>query len=141
MIKKIMPLFGCLFLLSLLQSCKENTQSRQIEEMHLVVMEIHDAVMPKMRDIHQLKKELRSLISERKLSDSLEILETITLLNRADDAMMDWMDEYKKPEEGDDIEKSMAYLEEEKIKITEVSDLMVLSIEKAGALIKRLNEE
>ncbi|MFT4568802.1 MAG: hypothetical protein ACI9FN_003771 [Saprospiraceae bacterium] len=103
-------------------------------QLHDSVMEIHDEVMPKMRDIHRLKKGLKNKtkegLSETQASQVSILRES---LERADDAMMDWMAGYNKPSEGDT--EAMEYLKREKEKIKIVREDMISAITNAQNFI------
>ena len=113
-----------LFLISVMGSCKEaSPQQLEINTMHDEVMVIHDAVMPKMRDIYKLRKELKK---EEENSTTTTLIKN---LENADDAMMDWMAQYKKP--GTSDENYQKYLNEQKASISVVRDEMLSAIQEA----------
>lgn len=123
--------FSVLFLSC--QSKKEQLQNPLYEE----VMFIHDEVMPKMGQMHKLKKELKSLKDKHPQSiDS--ILSAIKVIDDADEGMMAWMAEFRMPE---NKAETTAYLEKEKVKIQKVSDDMYYSMELAQKLINSLNQK
>ncbi|MBK6363076.1 MAG: hypothetical protein IPF52_06040 [Saprospiraceae bacterium] len=123
--------FSVLFLSC--QSKKEQLQNPLYEE----VMFIHDEVMPKMGQMHKLKKELKSLKDKHPQSiDS--ILSAIKVIDDADEGMMVWMAEFRMPEKKSE---TTAYLEKEKVKIQKVSDDMYYSMELAQKLINSLNQK
>ena len=105
----------------------ENTVIKLNDE----VMAIHDEVMPKMTEIHTLRKKLRLL--ENAQVDST-IIFAITNLSEADDAMMEWMSAYKKPK--DNSKTALAYLSNEKMLITEVKVKMLESIQDAHKILR-----
>jgi hypothetical protein len=97
------------------------------------VMVIHDEVMPKTGYMQKLKTQLEA--SKSKTTDSLEILNIQNVIDdlvTADDAMFDWMKDFRPPEDKD-IRDS--YLIEEKIRIQSVSDQMLKSISDAEKLL------
>ncbi len=100
-----------------------------VDRLHDEVMQIHDDVMPKMRDIYSLKKSLKRLVEEGDEQAAYHM----DLLDKADDAMMDWMRDYRKPLET--RENKIEYLQGEKSKIQEVRDLMLSSIKAASDFI------
>lgn len=111
--------------------CKEKSANQVLFD---EVMVIHDDVMPRMSDMHKLKKKLGRSLSET--SDSTEVFELIKQLDVADEAMMTWMsdfgDGYKSKVEGEKKE----YLLDQKELISEVRDLMLKSIEDAEQHLK-----
>ena len=122
-------------LFTILISCQKNAEDKQkvmIDE----VMAIHDEVMPKMDEIMSLKSSLDSAI---KISpDSAKAKKLYSSLQLADDGMMDWMENYDsesvKNKSEQEIEK---YLNDQKIKITEVKVLTNKSIEEAKGFLGR----
>ena len=114
-------------------ACKnKDYESKQLEDQEVStlydeVMDIHDNVMPKMQDISKLRRELRKQIVEAK--DSSIIMKDILYLNKADDAMMDWMarfsEEYQLLQEK---EQKLKYLKNEIPAIEYVRDIMLESI-------------
>lgn len=122
-------------LLILLFACKQNKTASPADILHDEVMVIHDKVMPEMKTIHNLKKELEALKTPE--TDSL-IMARVSELNQSDEAMMAWMDNFSEP---DGEEAKVTYLQEEKKKITEVNDAVFRSIEKARATIDSLQKK
>lgn len=130
-----------LFILIMAISCKHQNHdhshhSQEAEEsrspLYNEVMAIHDAVMPEMSTIHNLKKKLKAA----ELPETKEIiLSKIKALNEADEAMMSWMAEFKSPE---DHSKAEEHLKAEKVKIQAVSDQMYSAIETATVLLDSL---
>ena len=113
----------------LIVSCKAKTN------LEAEVMTIHDEVMPKMGEIHLAKKELKKALENIEY-DSLknEVIKLISDLEMADEGMMEWMNQWKLPENED--EKN-AYLIKEKEKITKVKDDMLTSIENANNYLEK----
>lgn len=115
-------------------SCKNhsaNTASPK-DELYDSVMAIHDKVMPEMSKIHDLK---RSLKSSQDPKVNIVVLKNIKALEEADEAMMQWMAEFKVPEE-EGARKT--YLINEKTKIQNVSDQMYTSMAAATLLLDSL---
>ena len=128
----------------------QNEEQAQVETLEKEVMMIHDAVMPKMGELVALENAIRKQISQ---TDSLlkitpndsalqQLLEqSIHLssqLKQADDAMMDWMHNYR----GDSLRKllpsqAIQAFTQEKIKIEQVSDDMLKSIEETQNFLKQ----
>ena len=102
------------------------------------VMAIHDEVMPKMGDMHLAKKGLRKILAATKDSTvQAEIISMINALESADEGMMQWMADWKVPNQ--EPEKT-DYLNKEKEKITKVKNDMLSSLEKANTYLSN-NEE
>lgn len=129
-------------------SCQTQEQ-KQIDTLEKEVMMIHDAVMPKMGELIALQSALSKHIahtdsllkitpSDTSLQNTLRQSTMLaTDLKKADDGMMNWMHQYK----GDSLKKlpskeAIQALTQEKIKIEQVSDNMLKSIEDTQQLLK-----
>lgn len=133
----------------LIASCQNQEQAR-VETLEKEVMMIHDAVMPKMGELIMLEDSISKKIAQ---TDSLlkitpndttlqiilkQSLTMATQLKKADEGMMNWMHEYK----GDSLKKlpasqAIQAFTQEKIKIEQVSDDMLKSMEEAQNFIKQ----
>jgi hypothetical protein len=145
--KKYTFLFSFAILLIFQSAC--NTDSKegkeeQLSERELIykeVMEIHDAVMPKMSEINRLKRKLYGQIeSDSTISDGVksEVMATLTELANAENGMMNWMRDFKNPKESDPEQKVIDYLNQEKETISQVSDQMLNSLKKGSKLLDQL---
>ncbi len=120
-------------LLVFLAACRESSRQPSPDDvLYDEVMAIHDKVMPEMTTIHNLKKELHALRTPD--SDSL-ILARIKDLDDSDEAMMSWMHSFKVPDKSD---AKKIYLEQEKDKISKVSEMIYRSMDQAKATIDSL---
>lgn len=95
------------------------------EMLYTDVMKVHDEVMPVMEEIQEYKTEMELELDER--ADYI-----LKELEKADEAMMVWMREFKVPESMPKEERQ-TYLESEKIKIENVKTMILNSIEMAEA--------
>jgi hypothetical protein len=119
----------------LLFACKNSQEETQAHNpLFQEVMVIHDNVMPEMTTIHQLKKELKLRNTEL---TSPVLSNHINKLELADEAMMEWMAQFKLPE---DKTKETEYLVDQKEKIRTVSQQLYTVIHEAQVLIDSLNE-
>ena len=110
-------------------------------------MRKHDEVMPKISDIRLLQKQLREELEKDSIaSDSLKkenILELLSKLKKADDAMFDWMNEFKNPHLNQEFylkskdEELLDYLKSEDKKIEVVANQMLESIQLSKNLLKK----
>ncbi len=108
----------------LLVYCKQEDKAlKKIEQRHAEIMIIHDEVMPKMSDIYKLKKALKEI---EQTEASLKLIKE---LEDADEAMMSWMHQYKKPTPG--TKGLDNYLNDQEVLIKEVRSKMLTAIEKA----------
>lgn len=108
--------------LSIITACN---QKNRVEKLKAEVMAIHDEVMPEMGTLMNLQKELKDKISDldttdKSMADSLRRL--VKQLEEADEAMMQWMRNYKDPSPEMSEEKALEYLESKKESITEVKN-------------------
>ncbi|MEM6264449.1 MAG: hypothetical protein AAGI38_18180 [Bacteroidota bacterium] len=110
------------------------------------VMAVHDEVMPKMGQIHELEKAVGSKITmltadSTAIPDSamLATLQQVaTNLKNADDGMMNWMREFEKPDPATQShEEIMEYLTGEMVKVEEVKTSMLSAIEEANGLVSK----
>ena len=114
---------------SIIISCKSaSPEQKELNRLHDEVMLIHDEVMPKMRDIYQLRRQLK------KEEENQELKDLITNLERADDAMMDWMAQYDIPKITEDYE---VYLSKQKVLIEVVRNDMLSSIKNAHSYLEK----
>lgn len=131
----------------------QNKEKVQVETLEKEVMMIHDAVMPKMGELVALESSISKKITQtdsllnitpndtslqRTLKQSLNLA---TQLKKADEGMMNWMHQYK----GDSLKKlpmeqAIQAFTKEKIKIEQVSDDMLKSMEEAQNFIKPQNK-
>ncbi len=130
----------------LLVACTKHNE--KVEALHKEVMEGHDVAMEKMGDIYDQVSKLRDLeekVTEGGGDEAGEWLPRITIainqLQVADDAMMDWMAEYKKPDADKPLEESLSYLESEKKKIADVDLIMDASLAESKHLLEKAATE
>lgn len=137
-----MKVLTILFTTSLiLFSCNLNQNAGEAEyalkKMHTEVMEIHDEVMPRMSDIGKLKKQLKEKLNSPETTKQDSIQQLIYQLEEADNAMMDWMGNFKKPNYKEAEAAEKVYLSEKK-KIIVVRDKMNSTISAARLFLDRL---
>jgi len=120
-------------------ACQSNEAVQQ--ELVREIMVIHDDVMPKMDNIHQVQKQLRAkkggvanTLIKKNIDDHIEALEG------AGEGMMEWMADLKLPSTDDTRthEEIMMYLEQQKVEIQHVSDDMLGSIAAGKELLETL---
>ena len=112
------------------------------------VIAVHDEVMPHLQTLEEYKEKLHKIeeaLVNGDTSNSAPVVSKIQdmtkELGRSSEAMMNWMRSYQHqlPE---DMEHTavMEYLNEEKVKINEVKDRILNSMNAADSLIKELDE-
>ena len=112
--------------------CKPTYDQPQNKSLYDEVMVIHDEVMPRMTDIHRLKKSIKQKHKDD-LQNYPEAIDLLARLEEADNAMMNWMADFKPPK---DESAAEAYLNAEKSKISEVSRLMKATIQEAETYLQ-----
>ncbi len=129
-------LIPSLILLLFISACGTKL-SEPVEKLFDETMVIHDEVMPEMSTINKAKKAHRKIIKNNDLTPELKTahLQMIKELEDADDAMMDWMAEFSKPDADQSEKEALSYLENEKIKISKVRDKMWDAINKSKSMI------
>jgi len=114
--------------------CKDKTpQEAELDKLFDEVMVIHDDVMPKTATIHRLKKKLKKNQQEDNQAAFNAVIEQLDI---ADEGMMQWMENWKKPK-GKAYEEAKAYYENEKVKITKVKKDILSAIAVAEELIPK----
>jgi len=101
--------------------------------LHDEIMVVHDEVMPEISTIHRLKKKLNAIEN----GDESRIQILILNLDEADESMMSWMADYKRPKGVDSL--ALTYLASEKEKIDLVSGDMKLAIHEGQDYLTELN--
>lgn len=112
---------------------QEKKEADPNQSLYEKVMGVHDEVMPRMDEIHKLKRQLEETIKNSKdlaAEKRKELEQKIALLDSASKAMMNWMYEFR-PEElkGDSLRM---YLEKEMDRVTKVKELVLEAIKKAS---------
>ncbi len=117
-----------------LASCKHSHPGMEDNPLYTEVMAVHDSIMPKMSDIHDLKKELK-VYTESEARD--QVMAAMGDLDKADEAMMEWMADFKMPEDKTQLE---TYLNDQKTKINQVAAQMYSAIQQATMLRDSLGQ-
>lgn len=119
-------------------SCK---QENKVEKMKAEVMAVHDDVMPEMGNLMNLKSQLKEKISSLDSLEGLANLEELNLLiqnlEEADEAMMDWMRNYKDPSGEMTEDQALEYLKEKIKSIKEVKQKINTSKAEAMEALKQ----
>jgi hypothetical protein len=105
-------------------------------------MNVHDEAMAKMADMERLSRTLRTEIS---MADSLaltpgrrdSLLQTVTLMEKAEKDMNDWMTGYEEPGVDAKLEDATKYMEDAKKRIDQNFADMQKAIAQAQGLIKK----
>lgn len=150
MLKKSILLFVFTFIMGACQNqspestdaSSEDAQatSTQVKELQQDVMAVHDRVMPKMNKMSQLQTELKNTAVG--MADSAKFMAISSDLNQAQEGMMDWMRNFKYPEEeGWSTEQTKDYLKQQHNLMLQVEQQTNLSIHRADSILEaaRLN--
>lgn len=132
--------------LALFSACQSDASGEEEKtELETKVLTIHDEAMAKMDNIYKLRRTLRTMRDtlEAQQADSTAILalqQEISGLNKADEAMMQWMRQYDEPDTLQH-EQAMTYLQQELTKIERVQTIMDSTIAAAQATVKNYEQE
>jgi methylphosphotriester-DNA--protein-cysteine methyltransferase len=122
------------------ESSTESTQKNEQAALYKEVIDIHDEVMPRMRDINQLLKDIDTRVSEfeadslltpDQLAEKQNLESTKSLLEDANEGMMSWMRDFQQIEEDQEHEEVIKYLSDEKQKIQAIKEDILSAIEEA----------
>lgn len=134
MIRSYFIYFVTLFFLLLCSvACNQsNPQQKELEALHKTVMSIHDDVMPKISTIRKLNKNIKK---DKDVND-LKFNVLSKRLQQEDDAMMEWMQQYKKPS-FNEYDEAKGYLLDQKTKIEKVRNGMLKVIDDAEKILNQ----
>ncbi len=108
-----------IFLISCNSSGVDSDVKYKLDNLHQEVMDVHDDVMPELGTINKLRKQLKKRLKDDTDPAKDKIQDLIYRLNDAEEAMMTWMGDFKKPSYTDEAAARKVY-RDEKVKITEV---------------------
>ena len=110
--------------------CKDSSTTTE-DSLYDEVMAIHDEIMPKMKDINDAKKQLKKIQNEE---NQAQVDALILQLDQADEAMMEWMNQFKPPQAEDKAARD-TYLQMQKSKIVAVQEQMMSAIADAKSIL------
>lgn len=130
-------------------SCGPNEQEQKRIEKGESVMAIHDDVMPQMGVLTKKRSEIKDAIQQLKADttqpfDSAweeKAVEVMVKLQKANDDMMDWMHEYRYPDDKVSFDDAMTYMEEQHQAISDVRDQTEQAIKDADEILKQAAEK
>jgi hypothetical protein len=132
--------------LALLVACQGGASGQEEKkELETRVLAIHDEAMTRMDEIIRLRRTLRdtrdTLAARQADSTAILTLEReINGLDQADEAMMQWMRQYKAPDTLQH-EQAMTYLQQELTKIQRVQTILDSTIAAARATTTAYEQE
>lgn len=125
---KFSAVFGILGITFLIAAC--TNKGRTIDKLHDEVMRIHDEVMPKQSALSEAQMDIKKWIALQ--PEDFNIPESLNQnyihLQEAEEAMWEWMNQYKKPS-GSDPTSAIQYLENQQKSISAVRDKMLNSLD------------
>ena len=130
-----MKITACILSLVLILGCQQNSPTQPQQELHDRVLEIHDEAMILMGPIYSKIKKIRFLKDSTELDIAPVAEVMISDLVDSEEAMMEWMSEWKTPALDSASEQTMNYLRSEEQKIIEIKEMMNTSIVKADSFI------
>jgi hypothetical protein len=115
--------------------------SPELQHYETEIMKIHDEVMPRMSDIHQLSAKLKAIkansagtdMGGKDAPEGLD--EALESLRTADQMMMDWMKHYSDAKNTVPAELMLTFYEREIEKVTQVKTSMLNAIDEANTWI------
>ncbi len=126
----IILILSSIFLLSCGETKpKEDPLQKEREQVYKEVMAVHDEMMM-MGKIRGAQGKLKKMME----SDSTNAAKYQTAydhLQVADDAMMNWMKQFKNPPENTAMKEAIEYLKDQKIKVQKMKEVMIENLDKA----------
>ena len=130
-------IFGLFVFCIVISACKDVTGG-QDDKLFEDVMGLHDEIMPVSTKLHGLQSSLKTLLAT---PDSIpanmtkdDVIAASMHAEEAYNAMMDWMRDFKVPENMNPTEKS-AYLKAEKLKLTNLKEETLRAFNEAEAIV------
>lgn len=100
-----------------------NGSQKEIAALDKATMDIHDEAMKEMADMNRTSRALKAFVSTALMTpeQSAPYSEVLLRMENAETGMMNWMTQYKSPEDMP-AEQALAYLQDQKMKITKNRD-------------------
>lgn len=112
---------------------KEDPLQKEREQIYSEVMAIHDEMMM-MGKIRGAQGKLKKMM-ETDSANTEKYQTAYDQLQVADDAMMDWMRQFKNPPQNVKTKEAIEYLKDQKEKVQKMKDVMVENMDKAKQVI------
>lgn len=134
-----------IFIVFILFSCDSG---KEVDTFFEGMMELHHKDMVVWGEIPVLKKNIKNELDTfvgKRIDENLDtarleaLNKALTDLESANDAMNDWMHQFKKPEKGTPTEEALAYLSEQKNLMEEMGKEVSEAVIAAKELIKTSN--
>lgn len=129
----------------LIASCTD-PKMQKVETLKTECIANHDEVMPRMSEIVEISSGIKEMRAEldTDTTDSAALIRKnlvlqVELLDSAHESMMVWMNEYVPDYDLDhDADQSIKFYEEQKVRIAEVKELMLKSIEDGKNTLEKM---
>ncbi|MGB0525921.1 MAG: hypothetical protein ACPGJS_23275 [Flammeovirgaceae bacterium] len=108
------------------------------EELKKEVMDIHDYAMAKMGTLHDLEMKINAAVDSTNEKQMKLAASAINALVKADEDMMDWMRQYKEPDDVMKYEEMVKYFAVQKEMIQKVKEDTDKSIADANKLLESM---
>ena len=106
------------------------------QEAYDKVIAVHDEVMPKLRQISELKGEIEEKMTHSiDTASSNQYIKLMQDLDAADESMMAWMRAFKSDIENLPLDSALDYLKSEQAKVDKVAENINSSIASAKAVL------
>ena len=122
-------------------------EQQKVKNLEEEVIHMHDEVMPLIADLVDLKGRLERRNQELESTDASGAQDQVIIhqmiisnLETAHDSMMDWMRNYEVVDVDADVEGNLAYLEQEKLKINEITKQIYSAIAAAEEALETSGE-
>lgn len=138
---KLFAVFFTLLASFLILSCA-NPLIEANKEMRAQIIEVHDAVMPKMGEVLSLKKKALAQADSLLAEDSTAVAKIesnralAAQLEQAYEGMFVWMRQYSLKEEDKTPEEIKTYLEDQLVKVNEVNTAIHAALDSAAKRLK-----
>ena len=111
--------------------CKNNKAELAVIEKEVIA--VHDSVMVITTSLYKYKKELRNILSVNQ--DTVAVFDLLSKLEAADEAMMEWMEEYSGIDKYKSFEENREAMKEERERIEEVKEATNLAVREVETYI------
>ena len=121
----------------ILTACN-SAQKKEIEALDKETMAIHDEAMKEMADMNRTSRAIKTFLTTALMTPEQSAVYSEALLNmeKAEADMMAWMSQYKSPDDKPAAE-ALAYLKEQKAKITKNRDDIHAALEAGKKLLPK----
>ncbi len=115
-----------------------NGSKKEMVALDKETMDIHDEAMKEMADMNRTSRALKAFVSTALMTpeQSAPYSEALLNIENAETGMMNWMTQYKSPEDLP-AEQALAYLKDQKAKITKNRDDIHAALEAGKKLLPK----